>query len=57
VFIFIAGCWLVATVTVLLFGIDTRSASLEVLHRTASPEPVDRALRARPGLPACLIGD
>jgi hypothetical protein len=41
---------------VLLFGIDTRSASLEELHRTASPEPLDRARYGR-GRAASLIGD
>ncbi|WP_405476870.1 MFS transporter [Streptomyces sp. NBC_00009] len=36
VFVFIAGCWLVATATVFFFGVDTRGRSLETLHDAAA---------------------
>lgn len=41
VFVFIAACWLVATLTVFFFGADTRGRSLETLHDATGPAPVD----------------
>ncbi|MBQ6641532.1 MAG: MFS transporter [Saccharopolyspora sp.] len=32
VFVFISGCWLVATATLALFGVETKRTSLEQLH-------------------------
>ncbi|MFI8998776.1 MFS transporter [Streptomyces sp. NPDC053542] len=47
VFAFVAGAWLIATLTVAFFGIDTRDRALEELHaRPAQEDPV------RPGSPS-----
>ncbi|MER7394275.1 MFS transporter [Streptomyces sp. NPDC000151] len=47
VFAFVAGAWLIATLTVAFFGIDTRDRALEDLHgRPAQEDPV------RPGSPS-----
>ncbi|MFC6063411.1 MFS transporter [Streptomyces ochraceiscleroticus] len=47
VFAFVAGAWLIATLTVAFFGIDTRGRALEELHgRPPQEDPV------RPGSPS-----